>query len=188
MELWRTICGFEGYYEVSNTGKVRSVDRVIYDKNGKPRTLKGKEMKLTHTKGKYGNGYMVVNLRKFGISEVSLIHILVAIAFIPNPYNYPIVNHIDGNKTNNDVSNLEWTTYSYNNLHALHNHLRKPKGTPVIQLTEDGDIIDVYTSAAEAERITGISARAISQCINLRIYSAGGFSWESYQTGVSTIL
>lgn len=187
MELWKSISGFDGYYEVSNTGRVRSVDRVVYDKNGKHRTLKGKEMKLTHTKGKDGNGYMVVNLRKFGTSEVSFVHILVATAFIPNPYGYPMVNHIDGDKTNNDISNLEWTTYGYNNLHALHNHLRKPRGTPVMQMTEDGDIIEVYASASEAERITGISAKAILQCVNLRIYSAGGFSWESYRTGVSTI-
>lgn len=187
MELWRSVYGFEGYYEVSNTGKVRGIDRIVYDKNGNSRTLKGKEMKLTRTKGKDGNGYMVVNLRKFGVSEVSFVHILVATAFIPNPYNYPMVNHIDGDKTNNNVSNLEWTTYSYNNFHALHNHLRKPRGNPVMQLTEDGDIIDVYDSAAEAERMTGISAKAILQCVSLRIYSAGGFSWESCRTGISTI-
>ncbi len=187
MELWKTIIGFEGYYEVSNTGKVRSVDRTICDKNGNPRALKGREMKLTRTKGKDGNGYIVVNLRKLGTSEVSFVHVLVATAFIPNPCHYPMVNHIDGDKTNNDVSNLEWTTYSYNNLHALYHHLRKPRGTPVMQMTEDGDIIEVYASASEAERITGISAKSILQCVNLQIYSAGGFAWENCRTGVSTI-
>lgn len=181
MELWRAICGYEGYYEVSNTGKVRSVDRIVYDKNGNRRILCGRPMKLTRTKGKDGNGYMVVNLRKHGISKVSLVHILVAVAFIPNPQNYPMVNHIDGDKTNNDAGNLEWTTYRYNNLHALCNRLRKPKGTPVIQMTEDGDIIEVYASAAEAERVTGISARAILQCVSLQIFSAGGFAWERYR-------
>lgn len=179
--LWRAIQGYEGYYEVSDAGCVRSVDRIVCDKSGRERRLRGKEMKLTHTKGKDGNGYMVVNLRRDGTSYVTFVHILVATAFIPNPHGYPMVNHKDGDKTNNDVRNLEWTTYSYNNVHALYNNLRKPKGNPVIQLTEDGDIIDVYNSASEAERITGISARAILQCVSLHIFSAGGFAWESYR-------
>lgn len=179
--LWRAIQGYEGYYEVSDSGHVRSVDRTVIDRKGNPRRLRGREMKLTRTKGKDGNGYMVVNLCRDGTSNVALVHILVATAFIPNPYGYPMVNHIDGDKTNNDVNNLEWTTYSYNNLHALYNNLRKPKGTPVIQMTEDGDIIEVYSSATEAERETGISARAILQCISLRAYSAGGFAWEPYR-------
>ncbi len=178
--LWKAIQGYEGYYEVSDAGCVRSVDRIIYDKNGWSRRYRGRDMKLTRTKGKDGNGYMVVNLRRDGTSYVAFIHILVATAFIPNPHGYPMVNHINGDKTNNTVSNLEWTTYSYNNIHALYNNLRKPRGTPVIQMTEDGDIIEVYESAAEAERITGISARLILQCINLRIFSAGGFAWEAY--------
>lgn len=178
--LWRAIQGYEGYYEVSDTGRIRSVDRIVCDKNGRQRRLCGKDMKLTRTKGKDGNGYMVVNLRRDGTSHVAFIHILVATAFIQNPHGYPMVNHKDGDKTNNDVGNLEWTTYSYNNIHALYNNLRKPKSNPVIQMTEDGDIIDVYDSASEAERITGISAKAILQCVSLHIYSAGGFAWESY--------
>ena len=178
---WKSIQGYEGYYEVSDAGHVRSVDRIVYDKSGKRRRLRGNEMKLTRTKGKDGNGYMVVNLRRDGTSRVSFVHILVATAFIPNPHGYPMVNHMSGDKTDNNVSNLEWTTYSYNNIHALYNNLRKPKSNPVIQMTEDGEIIDVYNSASEAERITGISARAILQCVSLHSYSAGGFAWESYR-------
>ena len=138
-------------------------------------------MTLTHTKGKDGNGYMVVNLRRGGTSKVSLVHILVATAFIPNPYGLPMVNHIDGDKTNNSVSNLEWSTYSDNNIHALYNNLRKPKGTPVMQVTEDGDIVNVFSSATEAERETGISARQIMRCVNMKAFSAGGFAWEAYR-------
>lgn len=178
---WKAIQGYEGYYEVSDAGLVRSVDRVSIDKNGMARRFRGKDMKLTRTKGKDGNGYMVVNLRRDGASNVALVHILVATAFIPNPHNYPMVNHMNGDKTDNDIGNLEWTTYSYNNIHALRNNLRKPRGIPVIQMTEDGDIIEVYDSAIEAERITGISARAILQCLSMRVFSAGGFAWEPYR-------
>lgn len=178
---WRAIQDYEGYYEVSDTGCVRSVDREVCDKNGRTRRYRGKDMRLTRTKGKDGNGYMVVNLRRDGTSYVAFVHILVATAFIPNPYEYPMVNHKNGDKADNCVENLEWTTYSYNNIHALYNNLRKPKGTPVVQMTEDGDIIDVYDSATEAERLTGISARLILRCVSLRTFSAGGFAWESYR-------
>lgn len=186
--LWRTVWGYEGYYEVSTEGKVRSVNRVVLDKNGRQIFLRGKEMKLTRTKGKDGNGYMVVNLRKFGNSEVIPVHVLVAMMFIPNPNDYPMVNHIDGDKTNNRVDNLEWTTYSYNNYHALQHELRKPRGTVVMQYTVNGDLIEVYDSIAQAARETGICARSISLCINRHTFSAGGYSWERLSEGVSTIL
>lgn len=178
---WSPVPGYDGYYEISDTGCVRSIDRIVFDKNGRARKLRGKPMKLTRAKGKDGNGYMVVNLHRSGISYVAFVHILVATVFIPNPYGYPMVNHIDGDKANNDVTNLEWTTYRYNNIHALYHNLRKPRGTQVIQLTEDGDIVNVYESAVEAERATGISAGAILRCVNMHAYSAGGFAWEHWK-------
>lgn len=186
--LWRTIIGYEGYYEVSTEGKIRSVDRIVHTKNGTTKLLRGKPMKLTQTKGKDGEGYMVVNLRKFGTSKVVPVHILVATMFLPNPNDYPMVNHIDGNKTNNRVENLEWSSYGYNNIHALRHNLRKPRGTPVMQITTSGVVLEVYDSAYAAARETGISAGAISQCINHRTNTAGGFVWEKLSEGVTTIL
>lgn len=182
--LWRAITGYEGYYEVSTTGRIRSLDRVVIDRRDQKRLLRGHEMKLTHN----ADGYMVVNLRKFGKSEVVGVHILVATAFLPNPHNLPMVNHIDGVKEHNNIENLEWATYSYNNIHALQHKLRKPRSSEIVQLTEDGEIVDVYDSAAEAARRTGISSAAILQCVNHRTYSAGGFAWGRLSEGLSTIL
>lgn len=152
--LWRTIAGYEGYYEVSTDGQVRSLNRTVRSRSGRTKHLKGQQMKLTYSKS---SGYMVVNLRKFGASEVIPVHILVATMFLPNPYNYPMVNHKDGNKTNNRVENLEWATYSHNNIHALENSLRKPRGNAVMQCTSDGYLIEVYDSAFQAANVLTIT-------------------------------
>ena len=89
---------------MSNYGNVRSLDRVIKEKTGKPQTLKGRVLKQRINPG----GYSYVGLRKNGTKATFAIHQLVAQAFLDNPGNKPIVNHIDGNKLNNSVANLEW--------------------------------------------------------------------------------
>lgn len=183
MEEWRDIEGLEGYYQVSNTGSVRSLDReVVASIYGTKKILKGKMMKLTSSVEKsreqFGS-YLVVNLRKEGKNKVWLVHQLVAKAFLDNPNNYPVVNHIDGNKHNNNVENLEWCTYRDNNIHALKNGLRKPRGNAIVQLSmEDRSIIAEFISVSEASRVTGIGRSSISHCVNGRIERAGGFYWE----------
>lgn len=179
--MWKSITGFDGYYEVSSYGLVRGLDRILTDKNGRKFHRKGQMMKLTKSKGRDGNGYWVVNLRKNHQSSVVPIHILVAKEFIPNPLNLPTVNHIDGCKDNNDVSNLEWASYSDNNIHAIENHLRNPRGNPISQYDMDGKYIATYKSTNEACRQTGISIGSISHCINHRTKSAGGFVWVKCQ-------
>ena len=104
IEEWRPIEGYEGLYEVSNIGRVRSVDRFYY------RLHKGKV--LSPTKDRYG--YLTVTLNCNGKSKTIKIHRLVAQAFLPNPDNLPQVNHKDEDKTNNNVDNLEWCTAKYN--------------------------------------------------------------------------
>ena len=106
-EKWKPIVGYEGLYEVSNMGRVRSLDHV--DRLG--RVIKGKLRK----EQKSSNGYRQVCLSKNGQHKIALIHRLVASAFIDNPKRLPEVNHIDENKTNNIASNLEWCTRKYNN-------------------------------------------------------------------------
>ena len=178
---WKYITGYEGYYEVSNSGEVRSLDRIVYDRKQGSKHLQGCIMKQTESKNKKRNedqGYFVVNLRKNNTSKITLVHRLVAEAFIPNPENLPTINHKDGNKHNNDVSNLEWSSYSYNNIHALQHSLRQPRGYKVLQVDLDGNIIQEFKSISEASRVTGIGRGVISQCANERIHTAGGYIWK----------
>ena len=110
-EIWKDIEGYEGLYQVSNKGRVKSLKRKICsNSNHKYNTLSEKLLKLSG-----GGKYIQVILCKDGKTSAKLVHRLVAQAFIPNPNNLPCVNHKDENKKNNDVRNLEWCTYKYNN-------------------------------------------------------------------------
>ena len=108
-EIWKDIEGYEGYYQVSNFGNVRSVDRVIEYSDGVKRLRKGRILKPYKNR----DGYLTCDLRKNSKHKISKIHRLVSEAFIPNPSNLPEVNHKDEDKTNNCVDNLEWCTRSY---------------------------------------------------------------------------
>lgn len=177
--MWRQIEGYEGYYEVSDDGMVRSVDRFITDSTGKTRFLRGAMMKLSESRGRNNTeGYLVVNLHKNHRSNVIPVHILVANAFIPNTQNKPTVNHKDGNKHNNVVSNLEWSSYAENNTHAIITGLRKPRGVAVEQYTISGEYVATYKSVTEAARATGFSRGGISHCIHGRTTISFGFVWK----------
>ena len=108
-EIWKDIQGYEGAYQVSTKGRVRSLTRKVPTYNGF-RTTKGKILKPL----KSNSGYFRVDLKSHQKDNYVCIHRLVALAFIPNPFNYPVINHIDNDKTNNNVNNLEWCTQSHN--------------------------------------------------------------------------
>lgn len=129
-EIWKPIKGYEDAYEVSNLGNVRSIDRYYEQRNKKCEKYlhiyKGKVLKQF----KSNAGYMRVQLSYKYKSSPKTVHKLVAEAFLDNPNNYSCVNHIDGNKENNCVDNLEWCTYSHNNREAIRMGLNKGfKGT-----------------------------------------------------------
>lgn len=140
-EIWLPIKGFEGTYEVSNLGRVRSIDRIVYFKNSKgSRHYIGKILRQ-----KYHNGYAYVNLNINKKLSVLPVHRLVAKHFIKNPDNLPVVNHKDGVKSNNFYWNLEWTTSQGNNIHAREHNLLNDNTKGLQEINNQNKIpIDVY--------------------------------------------
>lgn len=114
-EIWKPVTGYEGLYEVSNSGYVHSINRIVTDINGITYKRKGVNLKPNKTKC----GYLQVGLSKNNSLMSYTVHTLVAVAFIPNTENKPTVNHKDGNKLNNNDWNLEWATKSEQTIHAL---------------------------------------------------------------------
>ena len=119
-EIWKPVVGYEGYYEVSNLGRVRSIDKYVNTKCCSKRFRNGRILK-----GIKHNEYMWVSLSKDNVKSKKRVHRLVAEAFLPNPQNLPYINHKDENKTNNISVNLEWCTPAYNTIY-YHNR-RKNK-------------------------------------------------------------
>lgn len=117
MKEWKDIQGYEGLYQISNDGDVKSCDKIVICSDGCKRFIKSKLLKSF----KQNSGYYFVDLTKNHNTKNFLIHRLVATAFINNPLKYKEVNHKDGNKGNNNVNNLEWCTASYNKKHMYDN-------------------------------------------------------------------
>lgn len=162
-EIWTDIANYEGLYQVSNTGKVKSLKRGIIMK---PETTR--------------LGYKRVQLSKEGRYKHFFIHQLVARAFIPNPHGYPFINHKDENPSNNNLDNLEWCTQRYNLKYGHRNSkLRETKGTPhVIQRSLHGDFIAEYCSANVAAAIMGVDYSYIYRCLRGESESAYGYLWS----------
>lgn len=123
-EIWKNIPDYEGYYQISNLGKVRSLTRVVKNKN-KWDKINGTMIILGKLKEiqKRPNKRTFISLYKNGSQKLFSIYRLIAIAFLPNPNNKPCINHKDGNPENNNINNLEWCTYSENTIHAYKNKL-----------------------------------------------------------------
>lgn len=178
-EEWRDIKGYEGYYQVSNLGKVRSVDRITKANQSGVRFVKGKVIKShTTTTSKY----QYVDLRKNGKRKHFSVHRLVAQAFVPNPDNFPQVNHINENIYDNRSENLEWCTQKYNNNYGSHSkkqqEARTSVKTCVVQMNDKKEILGIYCSQWEATRKTGTRQSSISSVLSGRAKTANGFYWR----------
>lgn len=176
-EIWKSISGYEGLYEVSNLGNVRSIDRVVQSRWGDCK-IKGRTLKPGITK----QGYFIVVLSKSGVMTALRKGRLVALAFIPNPENKPEVNHKKGIKTDDRVSALEWSTSSENIIHArdkLHmNNFFSKRRPPANQILTDAKVIEIR-SRYKNEKITqvqlgkeyGVTNAAINLVINRKNFS-----------------
>lgn len=177
-EQWKAIPGYEGLYEASTLGKIRSVYR--YRRVLKPMIS--------------STGYERVDLFNNKKRKQYFVHRLVAMTFIPNPEGKPIVNHMDESKTNNHVDNLEWVTHiencnygtaikrrtmhtDYSNRHSNANQI-KAVSKPIEQYTKDGEFIQRWESASECSRKTGIPISSIRRSATGERKTAGGFVFK----------
>lgn len=154
MERWKDVEGYEGLYQVSSCGRVKSLN---YNHTGKEKIMKP---------NKDTNGYLQVNLFKEGKSNTFLVHRLAAQAFLPNPLNLPQINHKDENKENNRLDNIEWCTNQYNCDYS------KSKQILCVETNK------IYKSLTEAYRQTEIHIGNISSCCNGKRQTAGGYHWK----------
>lgn len=169
-EIWRDIVGYEGYYEVSNLGRIRCCERI--DKIG--RHKKSKILKLY----KQHDGYLRICLHKDCKQKKFLVHRLVAETFIPNENESPEVNHINGKKDDNRVENLEWITREENMLHAFNTGLATAWNKKKVICIETGEI---FESTSEAERIMKLCVNKVSAvCRGVR-KSTGGYTFMYYE-------
>lgn len=173
MEVWKPVVGFEEYYEVSNLGRVRSLPRKVRCKVGY-RSVRGTILRSTIN----NSGYNIVKLSVNQKQKTMLVHRLVAMSFIPNEYNKPQVNHINEDKQDNRVDNLEWATQVENINHGTAKHRGALKQSiPVRAVSLDGKIELSFVSSAEAGR-NGFNQRHVSECCRGVLKTHGGFRWS----------
>ena len=176
-EIWEDIEGYEGLYQVSNLGRVKSLDRYVKARSHSKEFKKGKILKPRISQ----KGYLTVLLCKDNIGKEYRIHRLVALAFIPNPENKLEVNHIDGKKQNNCVDNLEWNTRSENIKHAFahdlkkirnseNSHLSKLTKVQVAQIRKEYIPYDKNFSTYALAQRYGVSAGTINSIVHNKTY------------------
>lgn len=172
-EMWRDIEGFEGLYQISSYGRVKSLQ--MYTTG---RIIKRDKILKPFSNG---NGYLVVHLRKNNKRFVKYVHRLVSEAFIPNPNKYPCINHMDESKNNNKADNLEWCTFRYNNNYGNHNiKLSKSKLKLVDQYDKDLNLVRTWEGIRKAMKETNCSH--IVECCKGKVKSSGGFIWKYHET------
>lgn len=188
-EIWEAVVGYETSYEVSNFGRVKSLSRFTRheSRRGKEFWFKTKEFILQNVATSIG--YPQVTLHKNGKQICRHIHRLVALAFIPNPKNKPQVNHIDGNKANNFLDNLEWVTpseqmrHAYQILGVISYGLGKfggesSKSRAVLQKTLLGKLVKRWESGVDAVREGGFDSGSITRCCRGQSKKHKGYVWR----------
>jgi len=182
-EIWKDIPNYEGLYQISNLGRVKSLERIVLQKNGRKRV----QHELIRKPRKVYKGYLQIDLWKNHEYSAKRINRLVAQAFIPNPENKPEVNHIDGNKENNCVDNLEWVTGKENMQHAIRTGLWKASHSPkknrkskkIIQLDDENNVIKVWDSIRDIMKYYNLKYSShIYACINGKRNHYKNYKWK----------
>lgn len=184
-ERWKPVDGYEGLYEVSSIGRIKSLERTVNNNGGYriiPECIKKSSID--------SHGYEYVWLwNKSG--RVHRVHKLVALAFIPNPQNKPCIDHINGNRRDNRVENLRWCTHKENsNFEIAHDRMSRnapwrgkygsnvPWARAVSQYDQEGNLVEEFGGILEASRKTGIDHRGISDTCRGKQKTAGGYIWK----------
>lgn len=181
-EIWKDIPNYKGYYKVSNFGRVKSLDHYVEGKNGSNRHIHGKILSATND----NRGYLKVALQtnKRSSRKLFKVHRLVMISFKKEPSKTYDIDHIDGNKQNNHLTNLEFVTKKINIQRAIKNSLQdRSKGskkTKVAMLDEDGNVLKKFSSISSANKILGypLKGSGISDVINGRQKTYFGKYWK----------
>lgn len=164
-EVWKDVVGYEGYYQVSNLGRVKSLRTKAYSPKEKCAIVVMRERVLRQSPNV--KTYLNVSLRKSGTKNTQKVHRLVAKAFIPNPDNLPQVNHKDENKQNNCVENLEWCTNQYNiNYGTARARMAEKRKKKVIQLSASGEVVNKWGSMKEAAEDLGIGYNTMNRWLS----------------------
>lgn len=168
-EIWKDIVGYEGLYQVSNLGRVKSLDRYVGHNKGGKRLYKGSIIK----QGLCKQGYYIVQLCKNNKAKTKRVNRLVAQAFLDNPNNLPQVNHIDKNKYNNKVENLEWITSKDNT--------RYSRCLKVDQYDLENNYIRTWESASDVHSELNYNISNIHQCCRNKRRTAHNYIWKFHK-------
>ena len=163
-EIWKDIVGYEGLYQVSNLGRVKSLNY---------KCTKSEKILKTHPQRW---GYLLVKLSYKDKAKDFQVHRLVASAFLDNPNNLPQVNHKDKNPSNNKVDNLEWCTPEYNTDYSC--------AKPILQFTKDGKLVRKWNKIKLVEKELGLGHTNITACCKGRKKTGGGYKWRYYYKGI----
>lgn len=194
MEKWKPIIGFEGLYECSNLGNLRSVTKIVRRDENSTKIIKGRVIKQQMGT----SGYKCVTFSKDGKLSNHRVHRLIAASFIKNPNEKAQVNHINEIKTDNRSENLEWVTHHENQLHGTrierlkastdNNGIKNPmygrigalnpKSKPVIQYCKKGKKINEFDSAATVNRELGFNSSSVSRAAKGKLKTAHGYVWK----------
>lgn len=174
MEKWKPVKGYEGFYEVSDEGRVRSLDRYTRNsRNGNfTRFVKGRVKKQSNR-----GGYLCVTLNRDGKYKTVLVHRLVALAFLDNPSHLPQVNHKDENKRNNRVDNLEWCTAEYNVCYGTRTNRMAATQSRAVIASKDGHDWKRYPSLMST-KADGMNPSNVKYACDGRFSTMYGFTWR----------